>query len=243
MPKLKIHLAQINPTVGDLEGNCAKILHEFIAAKEANCDLVVFSEMVLTGYPAEDLWQKKYFIAEAQKKIFEICHATLHSKCAILLGAPTSEKTRGKEIINNSALLIEQGEIKKIINKKSLPNYGVFDEQRYFTPASILSLVEFRDLTLAILICEDVWNAKNLYLLQEQILDAVIVINASPYTSKKHLYREKNAGNFAKNLHKPLLYVNQVGGQDSLVFDGSSFGLILWQSQLQGCSEYHQFHL
>jgi len=223
MSRLKIHLAQINLTVGDLDGNCAKILNEFKLASEAGCDLAVFPEMAVSGYPCEDLWQKKYFIAACADKIWEICKATIHSKCAILLGAPTIEKFRDKEIIRNSALLIEQGEIKKIINKKTLPNFGVFDERRYFEPATMLSLVEFRDLTLAILICEDLWDAKNLFLLQEQILDAVITINASPYSRKKHYDRQKITERICKTLGKPLLYLNQVGGQDSLVFDGSSF--------------------
>ncbi len=225
--KLKIHLAQINPTVGDLEGNCQKILQQFKMASEANCDLVVFSEMTICGYPCEDLWQKKYFILEIEKKIIEICEQTRSSNCAILLGSPTidcpGEKPTKKETFRNSALFIENGEIKKIIHKKTLPNCGVFDEARYFEPASALSTIEFRGQTLAILICEDLWSAKNLYLLSEQIFDAVIAINASPYTEKKHQYRQKTCEHFTQTLKKPLIYVNQVGGQDSLVFDGSSF--------------------
>ncbi len=221
--KLKIHLAQINPTVGDLAGNAQKILQQFQVANEANCDLVVFPEMAICGYPCEDLWQKKYFIAEVEKKIIEICEKTRSGNCAILLGAPTIDRETKKEVIRNSALFIENGEIKKIINKKTLPNYGVFDEARYFEPSNTLSTIEFRGQTLAILICEDLWNPKNIYLLGEQIFDAAITINASPYTRKKHQYRQTACENFAKTLNKPLVYVNQVGAQDSLVFDGSSF--------------------
>ncbi len=221
---MKIYLSQINPTVGDIEGNCAKILREFAKAEEQECDLVVFSEMVICGYPCEDLWQKKYFITAIGEKIAEISAATKNSKCAILLGAPTISPSRSKkEIIQNSAILIEEGEVKKIIGKKTLPNFGVFDEHRYFEPSATLSLLEFRGLTLAILICEDLWDLKNLYLLQEQVLDAVITLNASPYSRKKQENRQRIAKNFAKNLSKPMIYVNQVGGQDSLVFDGSSF--------------------
>jgi len=222
--KLKIQLAQINPTIGDISGNCEKILHEFKKATEHQCDLVIFPEMSLCGYPCEDLWQKKYFIWEIEKKILEICKASQNSKCAILLGAPTLTFNRAKkEIIQNSAYLIENGEVKKIINKKTLPNNGVFDENRYFKASNTLSLVEFHGLTLAILICEDLWDTKNIFLLQEQIFDAAIAINASPYSTKKHEYRNKTAQNFTKTLNKPLIYVNQVGGQDFLVFDGSSF--------------------
>ncbi len=224
MSNLKIQLAQINPTIGDLSGNCEKILHEFNKAEKHQCDLVIFPEMALCGYPCEDLWQKKYFIWEIEKKILEICKISQNSKCAILLGAPTLTFNRAKkEIIQNSAYLIENGEVKKIINKKTLPNNGVFDENRYFEASQTLSLVEFRGLTLAILICEDLWDSKNIFLLQEQIFDAAIAINASPYSTKKHEYRNKTAQNFTKTLNKPLIYVNQVGGQDFLVFDGASF--------------------
>jgi NAD+ synthase len=222
--KLKIQLAQINPTIGDISGNCAKILQEFKKATKHQCDLVIFPEMALCGYPCEDLWQKKYFIWEIEKKILEICQVSQNSKCAILLGAPTLTFNRAKkEIVQNSAYLIENGEVKKIINKKTLPNHSVFDESRYFEASNTLSLVEFRGLTLAILICEDLWDAKNIFLLQEQVFDAAIAINASPYSTKKHEYRNKTAQNFTKTLNKPLIYVNQVGGQDFLVFDGSSF--------------------
>lgn len=224
MSKLKIQLSQINPTVGDLDGNCAKILREFKKASEAGCDLVVFSEMVICGYPCEDLWQKKYFIAAIKEKILELLKVTRDSKCAILLGAPTSSINRSKkEIIFNSALLLENGEVKKIINKKTLPNFGVFDERRYFEADMAISCVEFRGQTLAILVCEDLWDPKNLFLLNEQIFDTAIALNASPYSRNKHQYRQNLTENFCKTLGKTLLYVNQVGSQDSVVFDGSSF--------------------
>ncbi len=218
MSKLKIYLAQINTTVGDLEGNTAKILRE--VEKAADCDLVVFPEMTICSYPCEDLWQKKYFVESCQKKIAEICEATKDFKGAVLLGSPTIGINRNKkEVIYNSALFIEGGEIKKIINKKSLPNYGIFDDKRYFTESNMLSTLEFRGQTLAILICEDLWDLKNLYLLNEQIFDTVITLNSSPYSQGKQEARYRTVKNFAKK----FVYVNQVGGQDSLVFDGSSF--------------------
>ncbi|MBM3579409.1 MAG: NAD+ synthase [Alphaproteobacteria bacterium] len=219
MTILKIQLSQINPTVGDLDGNAGKILREVKLASESGCDLVVFSEMVICGYPCEDLWLRKDFISACQHQISKICDLTKDLKCAILLGAPTFDLEKKKEVVRNSAILLERGEIKRIIHKKTLPNSGVFDERRYFEPASALSCVEFRGITLAILICEDLWDQRNLFLLSEQIFDFAIALNASPYSSKKHDYRHSAA----KNLGKSLLYVNQVGGQDSLVFDGSSF--------------------
>jgi predicted amidohydrolase len=224
--KLKICLAQINSTVGDFEGNAKKILREFLKANESGCDLVIFPEMAICGYDAQDLLLKKYFITSAQNKVAEIIDSTKGAKCAILLGSPTLAASRTKkEITHNSAILIEDGQVRKIIHKKSLPNFGVFDESRYFESANFLSCVEFRGFNLAILICEDLWHLKNLYLLQEQSLDAVITINASPYSEQKQSNRAKICKNFASNLGKPLIYVNQVGGQDSLVFDGASFVL------------------
>lgn len=219
--KLKIYLAQINPTVGDLDGNTQKILHEIKLANEAGCDLVLFSEMTICGYPCEDLWQKKYFVIECQEKILEIAKETRDLRCAVLLGAPVIDLERKKEVIRNAGLFIEQGEVKKVIHKKTLPNFGVFDESRYFAASQTLSSVEFRGMTLAILICEDMWDPFNAFLLSEQIFDATVVLNASPYTTKKHQYRERTAKKIGKN----LIYVNQVGGQDSLVFDGSSFAM------------------
>ena len=223
MSKLKIQLAQINTSVGDLDGNCQKILQAFKAANEAGCDLVVFPEMTICGYDAQDLWHKKYFISAIKEKILEILSATRGSKCAILLGAPMASNSRSKEILFNSALLIEDGELKKIINKKTLAIHTVFDERRYFESDNLLSFVEFRGQTLAILICEDLWDARNIFMLGEQVFDTVISINSSPYATKKNQYRHKVAQDLCKKLSKPLVYVNQVGGQDSVVFDGSSF--------------------
>jgi NAD+ synthase len=236
---VKIYLAQINNSVGDFNLNAAKIMREFERANQEGCDLVVFCEMTICGYPCRDLWNKKYFFEAAKEKILEIVAATKGSKCAILFGAPTFEINRAKkEIFYNSAILIENGEIKKITHKKTLANQGVFDEKRYFESAVALSVVEFRGLNLAFLICEDLWDVKNLFLLQEQILDGVIAINASPYSSKKHLTRQKVAQNFVKNLGKPLIYVNQVGAQDGLVFDGGSFAMNQKGEEILQLSEF-----
>lgn len=224
--KMKLYLSQINTAVGDLEGNTAKILRELQEAEKQNCDLIIFHEAAVTGYPCQDLWQKKYFLQEARQKIDEIIAATKGLKCAVLVGCPLIAIGRAKkEVVYNSALLIENGVIKNIINKKTLPNYGVFDEARYFENSPSLSFVEFCGQTLAILICEDLWDAKNLYLLQEQIFDCVIAINSSPYSINKHGYRQQITQKFVQALKKPLIYLNQVGGQDSLVFDGDSFVL------------------
>ena len=222
---LKIHLAQVNFVVGDLEGNFEKIIKEYGLANQQNCDLVVFSEMAICGYPCEDLWLKEYFIKKCQEKILEITIKTKDKNCAILFGAPIYETERKKKVLRNSVILIENGEVKNVINKKTLPNYGVFDESRYFKASAHISNIEFRSFDVMILICEDLWDERNLFLLGEQVFDLIISINASPFEKNKNQQRFSIAQKYSQTLKKPLIYVNQIGGQDSLVFDGASFVL------------------
>ena len=222
---LKIHLAQINFVVGDIDGNCQKILKEYEIANQQNCDLAVFSEMAICGYPCEDLWLKEHFILKCQEKILQIASKTKDKNCAILFGAPIYEVERKKKILRNSVILIENGEVKNVVNKKSLPNYAVFDEHRYFKPSSHISNIEFRGFDVIILICEDLWDERNLFLLGEQVFDLIISINASPFEKNKNQQRSAIVQNYSQALKKPLIYVNQVGGQDSLIFDGASFVL------------------
>ncbi|MCE3254570.1 MAG: synthetase [Rickettsiaceae bacterium] len=223
MHKLKIQLSQLNFTVGDLDGNCQKILAAHQLAVSKGADLVVFSELAITGYPPQDLLHKKYFLDEVSSKIEEIKKATKGSKTAILLGAPYAHSA--KEPPYNSAFLIDDGEIVAISNKTCLPNYGIFDEYRYFRPAPVLGNFEFRGLRLAILVCEDIWHLKNAFLLNDKIFDCIISINASPFLMNKAEQRLFIVRRFLKDLKKPLVYVNQVGGQDAVLFDGGSFAL------------------
>ena len=222
---LKIQLAQINFVVGDIQGNFEKIIKEYEVANLQNCDLVVFSEMAICGYPCEDLWLKEHFIKKCQEKILEIATKTKDKNCAILFGAPIYETEKNKKVLRNSAILIENGEVKNVINKKTLPNYGVFDENRYFKSSSHISNIEFRNFDVVILICEDLWDERNLFLLGEQVFDFIISINASPFEKNKNQQRSIIAQKYSQTLKKPLIYVNQIGGQDSLVFDGTSFVL------------------
>jgi NAD+ synthase len=224
--KIKLYLAQLNLIVGDIEGNYQKILAEFEKSERQEADLIIFPEMAITGYAAEDLWQKPYFLQLASQAILNLSLLTKNSKTAILVGAPYFLKEDNKKaVIYNSAFLLWDGKIEKIINKKSLPNQTVFDEKRYFEHSTLLSIVEFKNFSLAILICEDMWHKENSYLLEERSLDAIIVINASPYSKDKALRRLEVASNFIKNINRPLIYLNQIGGQDSLLFDGGSFVL------------------
>ncbi|MFT5702748.1 MAG: NAD+ synthase [Rickettsiales bacterium] len=234
---LKIQLFQLNFTVGDLQGNCQKIIESYQKAKKDKVDLVVFSELALTGYPPEDLLFKKHFLDEISIKIQEIKAATLGSKTAILFGTPSFKSSglprqdesfmamTGSREINNSAIVIENGEIICVASKTCLPNYGVFDECRYFVPAPILTNFEFRGHRIVVLICEDIWKAKNAFLLGDKEFDLIISINASPFAFDKGQQRHKTVRKFIKNLEKPAIYLNQIGGQDSLVFDGGSFAL------------------
>ena len=223
---ISIYLAQINFTVGDIAGNYQKIITEFRQAEKQEADLIIFPEMAITGYMAEDLWLKKYFLEAAEKKITELALTTITSKTAILVGGPhLFAKDTKKEAVYNSVFFIADGQIKKIINKKTLPNYGVFDDKRYFSPETTLSTIDIKDFRLAILICEDMWLNQNIYLLKERHLDGIISINASPYSISKYQERLDRAQKFVKELSKPLIYLNQIGGQDSVVFDGSSFVL------------------
>lgn len=225
MTKIKIAMAQLNTVVGALDYNLEKINDAIFTADQKDADLIIMPETALTSYPCEDLLLKHSFINETEKRIWKIVELSKKVSTAILLTTPTIEEYKSQKLIRNSAMLIEKGEIKKIINKKSLPNYGVFDENRYFQPANTLSTIEFRGFTHSILICEDLWNLKNLFMLQEQIIDNIIVVNSSPFTKNKHQKRITIAKNFATSLCKPLLYINQIGGQDNLVFDGNSFAI------------------
>ena len=139
--ELKIYLSQINNSVGDIEFNKKLIIDNACKASEENCDLIIFPEMTISGYPCEDLWKKKYFVKSCEDIIFSIIEFSKKINCAILMGSPTSDRQKNKEIIRNSALLIEHGKVKNIIHKKSLPNYSVFDEERYFTASWALSYI------------------------------------------------------------------------------------------------------
>lgn len=222
---IKIKLEQLNFTVGDLDGNCQKIINAFEKSKN-EVDLIVFSELAITGYFPEDLLYKNYFIEASNQKINELIDLTRDSNCAILVGAPYQITNKHhKKLLYNSAFLIKNGGIEKIICKNILPNYGVFDEQRYFASDMLLSVVEFNGLKLAILICEDIWSSKNAFLLADKNIDAIISINASPFFNHKAKLRLETVRKFVQNINKPVIYVNQIGGQDSIVFDGSSFVL------------------
>ena len=220
---IKIKLAQINFIVGDLEGNFQKIVQSFEESKN-DTDLIVFSELSLSGYPPEDLLCKSYFLKECDEKIKKLTRITQNSNCAILVGAPNLvEKNNNQKLLFNSAFLLANGKIKAIANKAILPNYGVFDEKRYFATELELTCIEFKGFRLGILICEDIWEINNASSLKEKNPDIIITINASPFSVNKLKKRLKIVKKFTTDIKHPVIYVNQIGGQDSLVFDGGSF--------------------
>jgi NAD+ synthase (glutamine-hydrolysing) len=227
---MRIALAQINPTIGALSQNTNKIKEHYYRASEGGADLVIFSELSLSGYPPKDLLLYESFVQKEKELIeSELLPLTAQQGTAILLGASHSED--GK--LYNAALLISDGRIKSIHKKTLLPNYDVFDEERYFTRGSEHMIELLGDLPIAITVCEDIWNDREfnverlydtdpLEALYAQGAKLLINISASPYHLGKHELREEMLSFLAKKYRSGIIYLNQVGGNDELVFDGTS---------------------
>lgn len=217
---LTITMAQLNPIVGDLTGNLEKIRHVRDSAA-TDVDLIVFPEMIVCGYPPEDLVLKPFFldrIEEAVQTLIDEDRAGDYP--ALLISAPWRDKDGA---IYNAALLIQGGEIGAMSAKRHLPNYGVFDEARIFTAGPLPAPVPFKGVSLGIMICEDMWYDDVAAHLKEQGAEILITLNASPYEGEKNDLRLYQARLRAEETTLPLLYINQCGGQDELVFDGASF--------------------
>jgi len=217
--KLTIAMAQINPTVGDIDGNVARIL----AAREKSegADLVVFPELVLSGYPPEDLVLKPFFQDKIEEAANRLAAATGDGGPAMLVGAPW----RHEGGLYNAVLLLDHGAIAAVRYKWNLPNYGVFDEKRVFNAGPMPGPVNFRDVRIGVPVCEDIWSPEVPECLLESGAEILIVANGSPFESDKGDIRLQHAVQRVTETGLPLIYVNQVGGQDELVFDGGSFAL------------------
>ena len=218
---LAIALAQLNPTVGDLEGNKALILRARAETAAQGADLVVCTELVVTGYPPEDLVLKPMFQEQTRAAVEALAAATADGGPALLLGAPWVEDGE----LYNAVLLLEGGAVAARRYKYELPNYGVFDEVRVFARAGLPGPIPFRGVRLGAMICEDMWFPEVAECLAESGAEIMIAINGSPFESDKGDTRLNLAVARIGETELPLIYVNQVGGQDELVFDGASFVL------------------
>ena len=231
---MKIALAQFNPTVGDFEGNRARIVEMARAAKAGGAELAVFSELCLCGYPPQDLIERPSFQARNEKEL-----ALLASEIALpsVVGFVGKAQDDTGKPVANSAALIARGKVLFEQRKMLLPTYDVFDESRYFQPAHTQFTFPLGRDTLGITICEDIWNDKNFWAQRLYARDpvtelvgrgstVVVNISSSPYTIDKRMLRFDMLRAMARQHKVPVVYVNQVGGNDSLVFDGSSVAFL-----------------
>jgi NAD+ synthase len=219
--RLVIALAQINCTVGDIEGNLAQIRAARAEAAGFGADLVMFSELFISGYPPEDLVLKPAFVEACRAACEEIAAETGDGGPALLVGLPFVE---GGDCYNAYALL-DQGRIEAVRFKADLPNYGVFDEKRVFKPGPMPGPIAFRGVRIGVPICEDIWGPDPVECLAETGGEILLVPNGSPYWRGKTDERLSIAVARVVESRLPLVYLNQFGGQDELVFDGASFAL------------------
>ena len=214
--KISILIVQTNPIVGNIEYNKQIVIDHI---KDNQSDLIVFSELMLTGYPPEDLVLKPAFMDRVNSALSEILECSKSSDATIILGTPYLDEDK----LFNAALVIKEGQILNKHYKMALPNYGVFDEKRIFSNGEQITIIDFNGINLGIFICEDIWVKDTILELDKDRMDLAVSLNASPFDVNKIEDREKKALNFASSIDAPLMYVNQVGGQDEIVFDGSSF--------------------
>jgi NAD+ synthase (glutamine-hydrolysing) len=215
---LKIALAQLNLLVGDVRGNAVRLITGARSARaDHGADLVLFPELALSGYPPEDLLFHRGFRRQVEAGLEQVRAEA--GDVALIVGFP--EYTRAG--IYNSAALIMNGEVAAIHRKAELPNYKVFDEKRYFHAGTQPTVADCRGFKLGLLVCEDIWEAQAAQLARAGGAELLVVINASPFEIHKQREREDAARTRARDVSLPLAYVNLVGGQDELVFDGNSF--------------------
>jgi NAD+ synthase/NAD+ synthase (glutamine-hydrolysing) len=231
---VKIALAQINPTVGDFTGNAEKLRQYTLCARAREAELVVFPELSVCGYPPRDLVEVPAFVARSRQVLEQL--AAEFSDFAIIAGFPSPAASGTGKAVMNSAALLRHGRIDFIQSKRLLPTYDVFDEMRTFAPAPVQRLFCLGDQSIALTICEDAWNDKAFWSRRLYDFDPVddlvraggqlvLNISASPFHVGKPEFRRAMLASLATEHHVPVLLVNQVGGNDSLVFDGSSLAL------------------
>ncbi|MGB7643349.1 MAG: NAD+ synthase [Terriglobales bacterium] len=228
---MKIALGQINPTVGDFSGNSAKIIQFARQAQSAGAGLILFPELAVCGYPPRDLVERPSFVERNRTTVEQIAAET--AGIAVICGMVTPAHAESGKSVMNSAALLRNGRIEFIQSKMLLPTYDVFDEMRNFAPARSQQLFDFCGKKMALTICEDAWNDKHFWNKRLYVVDPVeelvraggnfvLNISASPFWLGKREFRQNMLAAIAKNQKVPVAMVNQVGGNDSLVFDGSS---------------------
>lgn len=218
---LHLILAQLNPTVGAIDANAKRVIDEWENARLKSADVIVFPELFLSGYPPEDLILKPSFLSACMAALSRIAKATAQSGPGIILGTPFLQE--GKAY--NAVCFICEGEIKATRFKRELPDYGVFDESRVFEPGPAPGPVIIKGFRVGLPICEDIWEEEVPECLMETGAQILISINGSPFDSAKADIREQIVIRRVIETGLPLIYLNQVCGQDELVFDGGSFGL------------------
>ena len=230
---MKIALAQINPTVGDFTGNLEKIVSMTRRAAEQGARLAVFPELAVCGYPPADFLEKPSFLARSKQAIGELAEATRGLSTAVLVGAALPAPPDAGKPAVNAAVLLDCGHVVLEQHKRLLPFYDVFDEQRYFLPSTAQKVVELDNLRVAVSICEDAWNDKNFWPRRLYSFDPLeemmrqnpaihINLSASPFWHSKRKLRRQMLASISNRDGIPVVMCNQVGGNDSLIFDGSS---------------------
>ena len=232
--KLKIALAQLNPLVGDVSGNIEKLIAIRSGLKD-DVDILVAPELYVSGYPIDDLVLRDDFLNLVEKEINKLAESTKDKKSAIIVGAPRKDKNN----IKNSVFVIENGKIISIKDKYELPNTGVFDEQRIFKQGSLEDCIDIKGVKFGLPICEDIWT-KTVLQKFESGAEIIIAINASPFTVSKNKEREKVALLRVNETKLPIVYLNRTGGQDELIFDGSSFALNHDGNKFYSSSEFKE---
>lgn len=223
MAPLRIALAQIDTCVGDLAGNCAAVVDRARAAAEAGARLVVFPEMTVTGYPVEDLALRDSFARAAERAVDDVARQLVDlglGRLTVVIG--TLGRTSGNKP-TNQAVVVREGAVVGRHDKHHLPTYGVFDEARIFTPGTGTCVVDVDGRRVGVAICEDVWVDDGPTARMRGEVDLVVVLNGSPFEEGKGHVRTELAARRAAEVGAPVVYVNMVGGQDDLVFDGGSF--------------------
>ncbi|RLB83121.1 MAG: NAD+ synthase [Deltaproteobacteria bacterium] len=228
---MKIALAQINPTIGDFKHNMDKIMAYIEKAKDLACDLIVFSELVICGYPPRDLLEKQAFVTANLDHFYRLVDSV--KGIGVICGFVDKNQKQEGNPLYSSAALFDEGRILHQVHKRLLPVYDVFDERRYFEPGTEYSSFFYKGWEIGLTICEDIWNDKDFFPRRLYSVDPVariiknganliINISASPYYVGKRAFKWDMLGNIAKKYQVPLVYVNQVGGNDSVLFDGLS---------------------